>query len=101
MKMRVVLAALALIALGAAAGETHTVMIEGMKFQPETLTVKQGDTVVWRNTDVVPHTATLAGGFDSGLIAPGASWSWTAGQAGRVDYVCTYHPGMKAAVVVQ
>ena len=72
-----------------------------MKYQPESLTVKRGDTVVWRNRDVVPHTATAPGKFDSGLIANGASWSWTAGQAGRFDYVCTYPPGMEAGVVVQ
>ena len=102
MKARLALATFASVALRAAvAGETHAVMIEGMKFQPEMVIVKHGDTVVWHNTDVVPHTATGAGRFDSGLIPPGASWSWTAGQAGRVDYLCTYHPGMKAAVVVR
>lgn len=84
-----------------AAAETHIIRIEGMKYQPETLTLKRGDTVVWRNADLVPHTATMAGRFDSGEIAPGASWSWTAKDTGRIDYVCTYHPGMKAAVVVQ
>jgi plastocyanin len=83
------------------AAETHTVAIDGMKFQPETVIVKPGDTVVWRNSDVVPHTATAAKRFDSGRIAAGASWSWTAKGKGRLEYVCTYHPGMKAAVVVQ
>ena len=58
-------------AIGLAAGErpeskTHTVTIEGMRFQPERLTVARGDTVVWVNKDLVPHTATSeAGGFDS------------------------------------
>ncbi|MDB5900411.1 MAG: blue (type 1) copper domain protein, partial [Ramlibacter sp.] len=80
---------------------THTVTIDGMKFEPQTLTVKRGDKVVWRNKDIVPHTATSAGTFDSGQLAAGASWSWTAGKAGRIAYVCTYHPGMKATVVVQ
>lgn len=84
-----------------AVAETHTVTIVGMAFEPATLTVRRGDTVVWRNQDVVPHTATAPGSFDSGLIAAAASWSWTAARAGRFDYVCSYHPGMKAAVVVQ
>jgi plastocyanin len=85
----------------AANAETHTVTIEGMKFQPAVITVKRGDTVVWRNLDIVPHTATAKGLFDSGAITNGKSWSHVVTKAGRHDYDCTYHPGMKAAVVVQ
>ena len=75
--------------------------IESMAFAPSTITLKRGEKVVWRNADLVPHTATAAGRFDSGNIAPGKSWTYTAGEPGRYDYVCTYHPGMKAALVVQ
>ena len=96
------LCALALLALPALAGAaTQTVTIEGMKFQPASVTVKRGDTVVWQNKDVVPHTATAAGKFDSKNLDAGRSWTWTAGAAGRYDYVCTYHPGMKGTVVVE
>ena len=84
-----------------AAGKTHEVVIEGMKFTPATLEARSGDKVVWRNKDVVPHTATAAGAFDSGSIAPGQSWSHVMGKAGRYDYVCTFHPGMKASIVVK
>lgn len=93
--------AAALAAPLAAGAGTHTVTIEGMKFVPETLTVKAGDRIVWRNKDVVPHTATAPGAFDSGSIATGKSWSHKAPKAGRYDYVCTFHPGMKATLVVQ
>ena len=85
----------------AAAAATHTVTIEGMKFVPETLTVKRGDRIVWNNKDVVPHTATAAGAFDSRSIGSGRSWSFVAGRPGRHAYVCTFHPGMKATLVVQ
>jgi plastocyanin len=85
----------------AAHAATHTVKIEGMQFAPATLTVKRGDKVVWQNKDVVPHTATAKGAFDSGNIAGGKSWSRAMGKAGRYDYVCTYHPGMKAVLVVE
>ena len=34
--------------------KTHTVTIEGMRFQPEALTVARGDTIVWVNKDIVP-----------------------------------------------
>lgn len=80
---------------------THTIVIDGMRFQPATLNVQRGDRVVWVNRDLVPHTATAAGAFDSGPIAPGASRALTMTQAGRHDYVCTLHPTMKASLVVK
>jgi plastocyanin len=95
------LAAVALALPALAAAGTHTVTIDGMKFAPAKLTLARGDTVVWRNQDVVPHTATSAGRFDSGPLATGATWSWTAQESGRVEYLCTYHPGMKGAIVVK
>ncbi len=49
--------------------KTHAVTMENMRFQPESLTVASGDSVVWVNKDLVPHTATSkAGGFDSQVI---------------------------------
>ena len=100
--MRPAILALALLALPAlAAAATHTVTIEGMQFQPASVTVKSGDTVVWQNKDVVPHTATAAGKFDSKNLDGGQRWTWTAGAKGRYDYICTYHPGMKGTVVVE
>lgn len=84
-----------------AAPAVHTVTIEGMQFAPAVLTVRRGDTVRWLNRDLVPHTATAAGRFDSRPLAPGASWSWVARKAGRVDYLCTLHPTMKATLDVE
>ena len=84
-----------------AAAATHTVTIDGMQFQPVTLAVKAGDKVVWVNKDVVAHTATAAGRFDSPSIAAGRQWTWKVTGRGRIDYVCTLHPGMKAALVVE
>jgi plastocyanin len=96
------LVALALALPAVAGAATHTVVLEGMKMHPETLTVKPGDRIVWQNKDVVPHTATAAGVFDSKSIAPGKSWSVQAPKkAGKYDYVCTFHPGIKATLVVQ
>jgi plastocyanin len=90
---------LALPAFAVAA--THTIRMEGMKFVPETVTVKRGDSIVWQNKDVVPHTATAKGAFDSGSIAPGKSYRHTVRKAGSYEVLCTFHPGMKSSVVVQ
>jgi plastocyanin len=81
---------------------THTVTIDASRFEPDTLTVIAGDTVVWRNQDLVAHTATSkAGAFDSGLIAPGKSWTYKPKRAGDVSYTCTYHPTMTGTLRVK
>lgn len=85
----------------AALAETHTIRMENMQFVPAVVTVQRGDTLVWQNADLVPHTATATGRFDSGAIAAGKSWSQPAPAAGSYDVICTYHPGMKAKLVVK
>jgi plastocyanin len=81
---------------------THTVTIDASRFEPETLSVMAGDTVVWVNKDVVAHTATSTpGAFDSGLIAPGKSWKYRPKRAGEFAYTCTYHPTMNGMLRVK
>lgn len=81
---------------------THTVALRGMRNVPATLVVKTGDTVVWKNEDVVPHTATDRGKrFDSGNIEPGGSWSYVARSKGTYSYYCAYHPETKGRLVVR
>jgi plastocyanin len=105
--VRLIAVALVVCTAGLTAGErpepkTHTVTIEGMRFQPERLTVAPGDTVVWVNKDVVPHTATSeAGRFDSETIQAEKSWKFTTRQKGEFAYVCTFHPTMKAMLNVK
>ena len=85
-----------------AAPATHTVVMEGVTFTPQTLTVKQGDTIVWANKDLFPHTATAQdGSFDSREIPVSKSWKYVAKKVGTHSYVCTLHPTMKATLIVQ
>jgi plastocyanin len=79
---------------------THTVIMEAVSFQPGVLTVKTGDSIVWRNQDPFPHTATSSA-FDSQSIPAGQSWTYTAKARGEFQYVCTFHPTMKAILRVQ
>jgi len=95
------LAAVAAAASMAAAAASHTVVIDGVKYSPETLTVKRGDTVTWVNKDPFPHTVTAKGGFDSKDIAAGAKWKYVARKAGTYDYICIYHPNMKGVLKVE
>jgi plastocyanin len=92
----------ATLAISARAATTHTVVIDGTAFAPATVTVQQGDRVVWQNKDPFPHTATSRdGGFDSKSIAPGKSFTFVAANKGTFDYVCSFHPNMKGTLVVQ
>jgi plastocyanin len=87
---------------GDAAAATHTVTIEGMKFVPGRLEVKAGDTIVWTNKDIVPHTVTsTAAKVESGQIDGGKSWRYTVRKAGEIDYVCRFHPGMKGSILAK
>lgn len=93
---------LAVAGAAAAAPATHTVTIDGTRFSPESLTVARGDHVVWVNKDPFPHTATATGkAFDSGSIAAGAKWTYRATRTGTFEYVCTFHPTMKATLTVR
>lgn len=80
---------------------THTITIEGMKFTPQSIAVNSGDTIIWVNKDIFPHTATAEKTFDSGLIAAGASWRYTVKRKGTIPYICTFHPTMKGALTVK
>ena len=83
--------------------QTHTVAIRELKFQPAVLTVKVGDTVEWKNDDIVPHTATSTKPkkFDSGILPVGSSWKYVATKRGTYFYDCTLHPNMKAELIVR
>jgi plastocyanin len=85
-----------------AASTTHTIVIADMKFVPETLTVKAGDSIVWTNKDFFPHTATAQDKtFDSRDIATNKSWKYVATKKGAFPYICTLHPTMKATLIVK
>ena len=83
------------------AASTHTVLMDGTRFVPETVTVRRGDRVVWVNKDPFPHTATASKAFDSKSVPAGGSWSYTVAETGEFPYVCTLHPGMKGVLIVK
>ena len=90
---------------GGGGGGTAEVDIPDISFEPESLSVKAGTTVTWTNSDDIPHTVTKEGGpgaeFDSGNIDPGDTFEQTFDEAGKIDYVCTIHPGQAGSVTVE
>ena len=99
---------LALVALTLGGGlrtahaqEGAAVSIVDFAFDPAAVEVPVGATVTWTNTGAAPHTATASDGtFDSGELAPGASFSHTFAAAGTFPYVCQIHPQMTGTVTV-
>jgi plastocyanin len=81
--------------------DTIEVQIVNFAFEPATVSVPAGGTIVWINNDSAPHTATaLDGSFDSNIFDPGASFSWQFSEPGTVPYRCSLHPAMEGTVEV-
>ena len=81
---------------------THTVTIDATSYTPARLRVHVGDTVVWVNKDLIPHTATAkAGIFDSKVLATGATFRFTVKAKGGTDYACLFHPTMTGRIDVE
>jgi plastocyanin len=84
------------------ADETVTVRIDGMRFDPQNITVKPGTTVTWVHGSQMPHTINgNADGMRSGTLYNGQQFSHTFNAAGSYNYFCGLHPSMKGSVVVE
>ena len=71
-------------------------------YMPSEISVAAGTTVVFKNSDSVAHTVSATDeSFDSGDMAPGASWSHLFAKAGTYTYLCTYHRYMQGTVIVK
>ena len=80
----------------------HIIRIQSFTFVPAEVTVAAGDTIVWSNSDFVPHSATARDtSWDSKSIAANQSWKLAARGAGRHDYYCVFHPNMRGTIVVR
>jgi plastocyanin len=81
----------------------HVVEIREMTFTPAAVEVVVGDTIVWQNRDLFPHTATVGGaaGWDTREIRSGGEGSAVARRTGSYAYVCEVHPTMRGVVTVR
>ena len=83
--------------------QTFNISIMNFAFNPNTLNIIKGDTVVWTNNDSVPHQ--VKGDTLSALSAPvmsnGQTYSFTFNEAGTFTYHCAIHPSMTASITVK
>ncbi len=87
-------------------------------YDPPTISVTVGDTVMWINDDREGHTVTSGQGsgrfgwmgddfgnpngiFESGRFMPGDSWSHTFQEEGTFRYFCVIHPWMEGIINVK
>lgn len=78
-----------------------TVIIEQMKFNPEELKVNKGDTVIWLNRGMVPHTVKSHedNKFYSDTLNPEKSWKQVITDS--ASYFCTIHPSMNGKIIIK
>src|ERR671916_100382 len=75
-------------------------------WSPNPVQVSAGTTITWTNDDSQPHAvnsgenATPTGLFDSGIMAPAATFEHTFTEAGEYPYFCLLHPNMVGTVSV-
>ena len=91
-------------------------MTNSLKFDPDTVRIKVGETVRWKNSSLLVHSVTgdptketkessvsLPDGakpFDSGLMDPEQTFEHTFTVAGTYQYFCIPHEAMMTGVVI-
>ena len=91
------------VGVGQATGVLVT-MVSGLAFSPPVVTISAGQSVTWKNTDTIDHTTTAdlssAQQWDSGTLAPGATYSVPFPTAGTYTYHCTIHSTIMIGTVI-
>lgn len=86
-------------------GKVVTVIhIKNNSFVPQVLTVLPHTGITWKNDDETTHSLKMSspeGGFNSGDIIPGATWTYTFGSwEGAYEITDPKYPDMKGAVII-
>lgn len=90
--------------LAPANAATVEVRIEKMKFVPEEIRIKAGDTVVWKSYERRGyHTVWFKneGLAESEPMFPDEHWQRNFDKAGTYPYICGPHPDMVGRVIVE
>jgi plastocyanin len=81
----------------------NRIEIKDFAFNPQTITVKSGEKVIWINRDDEPHTIVSVGKQfkKSTALDTDQEFTITAGAPGTYDYFCSVHPKMTGTIVVE
>ncbi len=86
-----------------ASAETHEITIKRMKFSTPELTIKQGDTVVWKNIEYRQYHSVWfeqLGEPEPEYFFPDESYTRTFDTVGSFPYRCGPHPKMTGIITV-
>jgi len=91
-------------------------MTNDLSFTPDTVHIQKGETIVWENSSLLVHSVTAdhdkktkpesvslpegAEPFDSGLMDPDETYSYTFTVKGTYTYFCIPHEAAMRAVVI-
>jgi len=104
MRMIRPICALAATSLLMAAGSPDQIVRQrGRVFSSDSITVTQGQQVVFLNDDTVPHniiSLSTENGFDLGSQVPGTATPVSFDAAGTVLVICAIHPRMHMTIIV-
>jgi plastocyanin len=106
--MGVRITAVILLACGLACarawGSEVVVVQKDKAFVPRSVTIKPGDTVVFKNEDGVTHNAFSENRgleFNVRAQAPGGSDAITFANEGTAEVRCAFHPAMRMTITVK
>jgi plastocyanin len=80
------------------------VVMQDNEFVPRDVTVRPGQAITWVNADSVVHNVVNARegqAPESPLFGEGRRYTYAPRAAGRIEYVCTVHPGMEGSITVR
>lgn len=82
------------------AEDANIVAIKNFSFDPQTLKIKKGEKVVWKNNDSAPHSV-VGGILQGNTLSKGDEFNFTFSQAGEYNYYCGIHTSMKGKIIVE
>lgn len=103
LNLRSVLLAFAVsLALGVpVSAAEQLVTIENFTFKPADITIHAGTSVIFKNSDDIPHSVVMAdGSFHSKALDTDEKASVTFAKVGAFAYFCGLHPHMQGKITV-
>ncbi|MHB1485645.1 MAG: cupredoxin domain-containing protein [Saccharofermentanales bacterium] len=79
--------------------QNNRILIQSFTFNPSSLTVNAGTTVIWENQDSASHNIVI-GSFTSPTFGSGGTYSRIFNTAGIYNYSCGLHPYMTGTIIV-
>jgi plastocyanin len=98
----IAVAGIALVLAAPGSTATSTVQIKGTGFVPASVTINQGDSITWTNSDTKDHQVVSNGGeFASAILQPGKSYTHGFAGGGTFRYHDGLHPSLKGTITVR